>query len=450
MQTPETTGAAATNRPVERVWLSTVAINTLILMVGVGTGILVSRILEPAGRGALAVVLFWPQMLLSIGMCSLQEAVTYRVSQTAGEQRSLCSTTLFLSLGLAALTSLVGYVSLPLLLRHGRLEWLPFIRTYLMFFIPIGFLSTSLVAAELGYLRVNRYNLYHIVNPLAYLAALSILWALHAVTVKNVVWANLAGAVCAAALVLWQLRKELRFSPIAAEARELLGIAWRFHTTALLLLGTAQIDRFVVITLLDDRHVGLYAAALTFATSGLTILSSSFHTLMFPSIARKDEAAQREYLANGLRYAMLLIVACSLPLIALLPYLLPLLFGKAFLAAVVPSMFLVGAYIPLALRQIIVRSLRGLGDPGAGTRAEALSIVIFLIAAWPLTLRFQLLGVGCALLVSNVCALAFLAWHLSARLSISPARWWGLNLRTLVDAAGRIRTALPFIPATSR
>jgi O-antigen/teichoic acid export membrane protein len=299
-----------------------------------------------------------------------------------------------------------------------------------------------LIAAELGNLRVNRYNIYHIVNPLTYLAALSILWALHAVTVENVVWANLTGAACSTALVLWNLRKDLRHRPAAAEARQLLHIAWRFHATAILVLATGQIDRLVVIALLDDRNVGLYAAALTFAGSGLTILSTSFHTLMFPSIARKDAVAQREYLANGLRYAMFLIVACSLPLIASVPILLPMLFGKAFSAAVLPSMVLICAYIPLALRQIVVRSLRGLDDPGAGSKAEALSIAVFLMVAWPLTDRFQLLGVGWALMISNVCALAFLAWYLSARLSIPPAQWWGLNLRTLLDASGRIRAVL--------
>lgn len=438
------------NRPVERIWLSTVMINALILVCGTGTGILVSRTLEPAGRGALAVVLFWPQMLLSIGMCSLQEAVTYRVSRTAGEQRPMVTTIVCLSLGMAVLTSLAGYLILPYVIRQDRLEWLSLVRSYLLLFIPIGFLSVSLVAAELGYLRVNRYNLYHIVNPLTYLAALSVLWALHAVTVRNVAWANLAGTTSVTALVLWQLRGGLRHPPLAAETRELLHIAWRFHATALLVLAAGQIDRFVVITLLDDRNVGLYAAALTFAGSGLTILSSSFHTLMFPTIARKDDTSQREYLANGLRYAMFLIVACSLPLIATMPFLLPLLFGKAFSAAVIPSMVLVGAYIPLALRQIIVRSLRGLGDSAAGSKAEALSIVTFLALSWPLTVRFQLSGVGVALLISNLCALAFLTWHLWARLSISPARWWGLNLRTLLDASGRIRTALPLMPAISR
>jgi O-antigen/teichoic acid export membrane protein len=431
------------NRPVERVWLSTVVINAMILVVGIGTGILVSRTLEPMGRGALAAVLFWPQMLLSVGMCSLQEAVTYRVSQTAGEPRSLCSTTLWLSLALAALTGLFGYFLLPLLMRQDRLEWLPLVRSYLLFFIPIGFLSVSLVAVELGYLRVNRYNLYHMVNPVTYLAALACLWLFHAVTVTNVVWANLAGTVSVTALVLWQLRREFRSRPAVAEFRQLLGVAWRFHTTALLVIATTQIDRFVVIELLDDRQVGLYAAALTFAGSGLSILSSSFHTLMFPTIARKDAAAQGDYLATGLRYAMFLIVAFSVPLVLVMPWLLPLLFGKAFSAAVVPSIFLVVAYIPLALRQIIVRSLRGLNDPAAGTKAEALSIVIFLASAWPLTAHFQLLGVAGALLLANLCALGYLTWYLAVRLSIAPARWWGLNSRTILEAFGRIRNAFP-------
>jgi O-antigen/teichoic acid export membrane protein len=105
-------------------------------------------------------------------------------------------------------------------------------------------------------------------------------------------------------------------------------------------------------------------------------------------------------------------------------------------------MLLVMAYVPLALRQIIVRTLRGIGDAKAGTAAESISIAIFLLLCWPLTLRWQLNGLSVALVVGNCAALAYLTWHMSERLGISPKRWWGLDVVTLTEAFQRMRSAL--------
>jgi O-antigen/teichoic acid export membrane protein len=163
---------------------------------------------------------------------------------------------------------------------------------------------------------------------------------------------------------------------------------------------------------------------------------------MFPSIARREKDTQRDYLAKGLRYAMFLIVTCSLLLAASIPIMLPLLFGRDFRAAIVPGVLLVMAYVPLALRQIIVRTLRGTGDAKAGTAAEGISIATFLALSWPLTLRWQLNGLSVALLIGNCAALAYLTWHLSERLGISPKRWWGLDVVTLTETFQRMRSAL--------
>jgi O-antigen/teichoic acid export membrane protein len=431
-----------TTTSVERTWFGAFIVNAATLGCGVLTGIVAARILAPEGRGALAAVLFWPQLFLTIGLCSLQEAVTYHVSQDASKRESLYSTALCVALALAAVTCVVGYPLLPHLLKQENMVWLPTVRIYLLLYVPIGFLSISLLGVELGKLQFRRFNLYQLVNPLTYLSVLLLLWWVHAVNIANVIWASLAGTVSVTVLLLFHLRKAAFRRPILSEAHRILRTAWSFHATALLVLVTTQVDRFVAITMLDNRSVGLYVAALAMASAGIGIISTSFHTLMFPSIARREKEAQRDYLAKGLRYAMFLIVTCSLLLAASIPIALPLLFGPDFRAAVVPGVLLVVAYVPLALRQIIIRTLRGIGDAKAGTAAESISIAVFLALSWPLTLRWQLNGLSVALLVGNCAALSYLTWYLSERLGISPKRWWGLDVETLIEAAQRMRVAL--------
>src|SRR4029077_17382932 len=118
------------------------------------------------GRGALAAVVFWPQLFLTVGLCSLQEAVTFRVSREGGQLESLYSTALIVALGLAALTCAVGYPLLPHLLKQENMSWLPTVRIYLLVYVPVGFISISLLGIELGKLQFRRFNLYQLVNPL--------------------------------------------------------------------------------------------------------------------------------------------------------------------------------------------------------------------------------------------------------------------------------------------
>jgi len=62
-------------------WVFTFLTNALILAFGTFTGILTARLLHPEGRGALAAVLFWPEILAGVGICGLNEALVYRMGQ---------------------------------------------------------------------------------------------------------------------------------------------------------------------------------------------------------------------------------------------------------------------------------------------------------------------------------------------------------------------------------
>lgn len=67
-------------------WLGTFATNGVGLAIGMATGILAARLLEPEGRGLLAVLQFWPGLLWSIGMLSVAEAASHRIARSAGSR----------------------------------------------------------------------------------------------------------------------------------------------------------------------------------------------------------------------------------------------------------------------------------------------------------------------------------------------------------------------------
>ena len=130
--------------------------------------------------------------------------------------------------------------------------------------------------------------------------------------------------------------------------------------------------------------------------------------------------------APGLRVCARASVAA---LIVGVPRLLPFFFGEEFEGAVgVARVLLVGGLF-IGMRRVLSDGARGIGRPGAGTMAEAVSWVV-LIPALAFGLQFGILGVAWALTASaatSVAALARDASRSAADASVAPATGEGLD-----------------------
>jgi O-antigen/teichoic acid export membrane protein len=411
-------------------WLGTSAASALILLCGLATGVLSARLLAPDGRGALAAVLFWPQLITALGSLSLPAAMIFRRGRADADRAAVAATGAWLALGLAALGALAGWLALPLLLPGAAAG--PLARLYLVAFLPLNFLALALLALDQGDLRFARYNLTRLVPSGVYLIGLLALWALDAVSVASLVWASWLGTAVTAVVRLCQSREALRARPSWSEARRLTLFGARLHGAALLAALLAQADRFVVVAFWDDASLGLYVVALTLATAGLSVVTGAFNVLLLPRLAAAGDAgAQRRIMGQTLRYATLLLAAGTAVLLVLCPWLLPFLFGAAYEGAIGVCLVLALAYVPTALREVIVHGLCGTGDWRPRILAQALALVTFAVALWPLARALGLLGIPTALLVANSLALAYLLLFLRRRLHLSSRECWGLSPTTL-------------------
>jgi O-antigen/teichoic acid export membrane protein len=423
-------------------WVFTFLTNALILAFGTFTGILTARLLHPEGRGALAAVLFWPEILAGVGICGLNEALVYRMGQ-GKESADGIRTAVVSALGLAAVTIAAGLLLMPYLLGQARAMWINAASGYLVFFIPLNFLSLTLLAVDQAQLRFHRYNLLKLSVPMVYVIGFVGLWVFHAVSVETVLWANLIGNAIGAGIRIGISRHQLAGKFSFNEAKSLTFTGLSFHATLLVVLLSSRIDRILVLALWDNATVGLYIAAFTYSASALSIITNTVHTIVFPRIANsRDDAQGCTLLSRALRISMLVITLGTIPMIALAPWLVPGLFGVDFKAAIVPSVLLLAAYIPLAMRQIIVRSVRGFGEARLGVAVEGLSVVLFLTAVYPLGRHFGLLGVAGALLVANTICLLCSVAYLQRTFDIGFRDWWGLDMVTLRDVVGYARNSV--------
>ena len=156
-------------------WLGTIATNALILAFNVGTGVLLARLLLPEGRGLLATIMFWPGLISSVGLMSLDHAVAHRVARAPTESRRTGATATCLALALCCLVAPALALTLPYLLGDERREWWLTAQIYALAFIPVTYLGSIVRALDYGELRLIRYNSWRIIPPFVYLAGLSLM-----------------------------------------------------------------------------------------------------------------------------------------------------------------------------------------------------------------------------------------------------------------------------------
>jgi O-antigen/teichoic acid export membrane protein len=413
-------------------WLGTIATNALILACNVCTGVLLARLLLPEGRGLLATIMFWPGLISSVGLMSLDQAVAHRVARASTESRRTGATATCLALALCCLVAPALVVALPYLLGEDRREWWLTAQIYALAFIPVTYLGSIVRALDYGELRLIRYNSWRIIPPFVYLAGLSLMGVMDSASVRFALWSSWLGVVAMALIPMAYRVSALAHRPSRAEVRPLIRLALPFHGTNLALLFGSHIDRLLLVLMFEDSEIGLYLIAVTWAATSLSAVYGSFCNVLFPYLsAEADPERQRLLLAAGLRYACPVLVGAVAALACVTSWLLPALFGADFQHSIPIAYALMAAYLPLSFRRIIVYGLRGLGKAHPGTVAEVVTIVIFMVSAWPSTRALGLIGVPAALVLANLLSLLYLVGYLQRQLGLRPADWWGLTPATL-------------------
>ena len=108
---------------------------------------------------------------------------------------------------------------------------------------------------------------------------------------------------------------------------------------------------------------------------------SALANVLFPRTAAEVvEADRHRVFAKGSRLAVLSTACVTVAVIAVTPWMVPLLFGGAFAAAIPAALVLVGAAAIAAVNMVLEDGLRGLGRPVLVLWAELGGLVVTAIA----------------------------------------------------------------------
>lgn len=399
----------------------TAAVNIAATLLGLLTGIMLARILGPEGRGALAAIQNPATILLGVGALGITTAAAYFSGRDPRLAGSLMTTALVALLLWSIPLVAIAYLLMPFLLNAQSASVIQYAQIYLLI-IPIQFAIGAPFWVLQGLGEFKLWNILRFQAPIAWLAVIGLTWVLGMVTVKAISLFYLAVMFCVACVfVSLALRKvPPPHQPEASHLSALLRYGLPASLTAVPQQLNLRLDQLLMATFLSADTLGLYVVAVAWS-GAFSPLLTSVSQVVFPRLAAThDQHEQAETLHRTLRLFMLSVAVLTIVLLALTPFVLPLLFGSAFMPAIPAALVLIVAAGIASINQVASEGLRGLGVPKLPMIAEFIGLGTTAVMLMLLLRRYELMGAAAASLASYLVTLVTLVFLIARRTQASP------------------------------
>ncbi len=386
--------------------------NAFTLFSGVITSLLTAWALGPEGRGDLAVVVLWPNVVaLLVGM-GLPQAHRYYLARQPETFSALFSNALLFTVGMGVVAYGVAELVVPKLVgvRSPEVMWL--VRIYL-FNIPLALLYDLMAGFLEGAREFKCAALARVIFFGIQSAAYLTLWWTEHLTVSSAAF-TMIGAQCinslTALLGVWYVLRP-RWQPSWAAWKLALGYGLRYHPGVVTAFTTLRLDQLLLGAMASSAEIGLYFIAVRLSEI-MTVLASSVADVLMPEVAASKQVEESvQLLTKSLRQTIYIYVLVLVPLLLGAPLLLHVVYGPEFLAASGTLRLLLLASLIWSAGAIVISGLNGLGYPGLSTLARLASAIVTVFALLYWLPRYGIVGAAfSSLLGYSVMLVAALFW----------------------------------------
>jgi O-antigen/teichoic acid export membrane protein len=379
--------------PLNRVYVGSIAVTFVNLGLGVLTGVLTARGLEPHDRGALLTLLLWTGVLSIFSMIGLDDALVFHANgepqRAARLQRALTPQAMVQG-GVA--TAILLAVTVFAVARHGPQLVLPSV-------IVVGNVWLSnLTRLRTAHLRAAQrfmaWNAVRLLPQLGFAPTVLVLALSGHLTVASAVVAytaaNLITTVSAFMLAPSQPGDPGPLRPVRRYGRR------AFAATAPM-FANQRLDQLLLGTFFAPQYLGVYAVAVSIAQI-IATLGTTMEQILFPRLmsGRTSSAGvSRVLLQAGLG-------AAGVAAVLAIPgeFLIRLVYGEPYVGAAVPLMILASGAVVLVMTNVLAAEAKSQDRLSDLIRAQVVGVVMTSAALPGLTPYFGITGAAVASAVS--------------------------------------------------
>jgi O-antigen/teichoic acid export membrane protein len=420
----------------------------LIQGVNIATGLLAAWFLLPEGRGELAAIVLWAGIIAELGNLGLHDALLYRSATRSATPRSLFAASTALVGILSVVLIGIGLVIVPLLFKNHDADVQTIAIIFLCAYLPTYFTSLFTSGMFQGNLQMTTWNILRALVPTTYLAAIVALWLFGDPSVAGFAAAYITSQAVAAGAGLYLVARRgwMSWKADIAVMRSLVVYGAKVHVGEVFYSLRQRIDQALISLWLPAADLGIYAVALTVA-NGPLIMVYTLANVAFPKISQQTTIGGKlAVFGRYLRFSLAVALALVVVLWAIVPWLLPLLFGKPFAPAVPITNVLLLGTLPLAAKLMFQQALKAWDRPLIISRAELVGLVVAVAAILALMPPFGLIGAAWSLVLSQLATALAMGLSLQRelqlpllRLFVPTAEDWQLTQEWVAKVGARLK-----------
>jgi O-antigen/teichoic acid export membrane protein len=379
--------------------LETYATRVLVLAVTFATAVVIARELGPTGRGFYAVAATLGAIGVQFGNLGLHASNIYHVAKDRALLPALIGNTLAVVFAACVVTALsgVGLIFWPNLSPvHGTLLLLALAS------VPVGLAYMLTQGLLLGVNEVRAYNKIECRGKFIALVLICVPALVHRGTVELLFGMTLSSVMLSFLWALLRLRRISMEPPELSLAVFRRSISTGINAYMILFFGflVLRIDLLMVKYLLGATEAGYYSISQVLAENTM-MFPVVVGLLMFPKLSATKEKEEKVRLANK---AVLVTAALMLPVVVIAALaaapIISIAFGRNFLPAVAPFVWLMPGTYFLGIETVMVQLLNSEGFPPIIVAAWiADTIVNVAVNFWAIP-RYGITGASA---VSSVC-----------------------------------------------
>ncbi len=347
------------------------------LVFGILSGVITARGLGPAGKGLFSALTLLSGILLWVCSLGLGDAAIVMVGQGKATVQEALSVTVTAVLGLSIVGTALLWGAMILAFRS---DWHQVKGAAVLACLTLPVL---VVSNNLGFLlsaqdRVVAHSAVGATTSVMTSIGLILFVGLIPLSIAGGILANGLGAGAGLVVAVWLLHRSglslrLSFDRVyfAAAVRYGISVAVSYVVTIMFL----RVDLLLTYVLAGSGPAGNYSVALTLSAL-VGLLPTAISAATFPRLATVDEIAATELTAQACRYAMAAAITTAIGLLAVVPFAVPLLFGRAFRPAVVPTLILLPGGVLWSIQWLLCRAEAARGRPGLLLRSFMLGLAV--------------------------------------------------------------------------
>lgn len=381
-------------------------------------GIFIARLLGPNQRGLITGVVAWSNTIYAISSLGVGNAIIYTVSGDGGKTRSLFR--------MFSLSSVIGGVVvggaafsiLPhILFKDANVSaWV----ALFLLVTPVATMTEASLALLQALQKFGLYNIIRLLNPVLYIIVLVFGVLTHHFSFRFVILSQIfAGLISSVlAIVICGTWKIVPFGrgEISGFLKGPLVYGLKTHLTTVIATIDAQAAPLLMSVLVAPKSLGLYAIAQS-ATSVLSILGTSFMSVIFPVLSKKRGDMPSEELIKWINKSLVIFLCTTAVYIMILPWLLVWVYGEQYHASVSPACTLAIAVLCQSFSQILTGVLYSLDRSLSSAKGRVASVGISVILVLVLS-AYGLEGIAVAMVLSSFVFLLILGVDLSKYLKV--------------------------------